>query len=70
MLAYLGGTDIDKNGNVRSARAIKLSFIMNGSTEKLSKAARILSQVKSKDDNLIRFWIIFRDLKGSQIDLK
>jgi len=44
MLAYLGGTDIDENDHVRSARAIKLSFIMESSTETLRKASRTLSQ--------------------------
>ena len=47
MLAYLGGTDIDENDHVRSARAIKLSFIMESSTETLRKASRTLSQVKA-----------------------
>ncbi len=55
MLAYLGGTEIDEHDHVRSARAIKLSFIMDGSTETLMKASRILSQVKTSFFNATLF---------------
>ena len=46
MLAHIGSAVVDDNGYLKSAKALKLSFIMDNSTKKKKKAGEILSQVE------------------------
>jgi hypothetical protein len=45
-LAHIGSAVVDDKGYLKSAKALKLSFIMDNSTKKKKKAGEILSQVE------------------------